>query len=133
MDEYNEENNVKIDFHVFFVNVLMYSEEDYIKLITYQARQKAKKERNRKRNENPKPKQINQFRLVEKGIGDTEHPEYEKYWNIYTDYNNNFLGDDSITGKKSLKAYFIYKYGYNEDKALEESRKISKIIFKKNK
>ena len=132
-DEYNEETNIQVDFHIFFVEVLMYSEEDYIKLITYTEKQKARKERNKKAHEFPKPRKINQSRLIELGIGDTANPEYKKYLEIFTDYNENYLGNTSITGKKTLKSYFIYKYNYSEDNALKESRKISAIIFKKNK
>jgi len=71
--------------------------------------------------------------LIKYGIGDIENPEYEKYWNIFTDYNENYLGDKSITGNKTMKNYFILKYNYTEDKAYEESKKINKIIFKKEK
>lgn len=129
LNEYNEENNVNIDFHTFFVNILNYTEDDYIKLITY----KAKQEKKKKDRSTPKPRKIDQNKLIEYGIGDTENPEYDKYWKIFTDYNENYLGDESITGKKTLKAYFIYKYNYTEDKALEESKKITAIIFKKKK
>ena len=133
LDEYNEETGLHIDFHVFFVEVLMYSEEDYIKMITYQAKTKAKKERRRKAQESPKPRKINQDKLVEKGIGDTTNPEYSKYWEIFTDYNENYLGSTEITGKKTLKGYFIWRYGYDENVALAESKKLSSIIFKKKK
>jgi len=34
LNEYNEENNVNIDFHTFFIAILNYTEDDYIKLIT---------------------------------------------------------------------------------------------------
>lgn len=129
LNEYNEENNVNIDFHTFFIDILRYSEDDYIKLITY----KAKQEKKKKDREIPKPRKIDQNVLIKKGIGDFENPEYEKYWKIFTDYNENYLGNESITGKKTLKNYFILKYNYTEDKAYEESKKISKIIFKKKK
>ena len=129
LKEYNEENGLNIDFHTFFVKVLNYSEEEYVNLITY----KAKLEKLKKNREIPKPRKIDQNVLIKKGIGDFENSEYEKYWNIFTDYNENYLADTSITGKKTLKAYFIYKYNYSEDKAYEESKKISKIIFKKQK
>ena len=136
LKEYNKENNLDIDFHIFFVEVLGYTEEDYVKFVTKKAKQKAKKEVKkikRTDNVNPKPRKINQLKLIEIGLGDTENPEYEKYWKIFTDYNENYLGNTSITGKKSLKKYFIYRYNYSEDQALKESRKISYIIFKKNK
>ena len=129
LNEYNEENNVNIDFHTFFIKILNYTEDDYIKLITY----KAKQEKKKKDRSNPKPRKIDQNKLIEYGIGDTENPEYDKYWKIFTDYNENYLGNESITGKKTLKNYFILKYNYTEDKAYEESKKISKIIFKKKK
>jgi len=133
LDEYNEENNLHLDFHIFFVEVLMYSEEDYIKMITYQAKTKARKERRMKAQESPKPRKINQDKLVEKGIGDITNPEYSKYWEIFTDYNENYLGSTEITGKKTLKGYFIWRYGYDEDTAYAESKKLSTIIFKKKK
>ena len=129
LNEYNEENNVNIDFHTFFITILNYTEDDYIKLITY----KIKRERKKKDRETPKKRKIDQNKLIEHGIGDTENPEYKKYWDIFTDYNENFLGDESIKGKKCLKQYFIYKYNYDEDKAYAESRKITSIIFKKKK
>ena len=133
LKEYNDENGLNIDFHTFFVKVLNYSEEEYNELVTYKVKQEKIKEKKRKDRSNPKPRKINQSKLIEYGIGDIDNPEYEKYWNIFTDYNENYLADTSITGKKTLKAYFIYKYNYSEDKAYEESKKISKIIFKKQK
>lgn len=129
LNEYNEENNVNIDFHTFFIKILNYTEDDYIKLITY----KAKQEKKKKDRSTPKRRKIDQNKLIEYGIGDTENPEYNKYWEIFTDYNENYLGDESIIGKKTLKNYFILKYNYTEDKAYEESKKITKIIFKKKK
>ena len=133
LKEYNDENNLNIDFHTFFVKVLNYSEEEYNKFVTYKVKQEKIKEKKKKDRSNPKPRKINQNKLIEYGIGDVDNPEYEKYWNIFTDYNENYLADTSITSKKTLKAYFIYKYNYSEDKAYEESKKISKIIFKKQK
>lgn len=129
LNEYNIENDSNLDFHTFFVNVLNYSEEDYIKLVEF----KTKLEKKKKDRSVRKPRKINQKVLIEHGIGDIENPEYEKYWNIFTDYNEIYLANDSITGKKTLKEYFIYRYNYTEDKAYEESKKIAKIIFKKNK
>ena len=126
--EYNEENSTNIDFHTFFVEILLYSEDDYTNLIAYKAKQEKKKDRS-----TPKPRKIDQNKLIKYGIGDFKNPEYEKYWNIFTDYNENYLANTSITGKKTLKNYFIFKYNYSEDKAYEESKKISKIIFKKDK
>jgi len=129
LEEYNSITNSNIDFHTFFVDVLNYSEEDYLNLLTV----KIKFEKIRKDRETPKKKKIDQNKLIEHGIGDTENPEYKKYWDIFTDYNENYLGDESIKGKKCLKQYFIYKYNYDEDKAYAESRKITSIIFKKKK
>lgn len=129
LEEYNSITNSNIDFHTFFVDVLNYSEEDYLNLLTT----KIKFEKRKKDRETPKKKQINQEILIKKGIGDIENPEYKKYWDIFTDYNENYLGDESIKGKKCLKQYFIYKYNYDEDKAYAESRKITSIIFKKKK
>ena len=133
LKEYNDENNLNIDFRTFFIKVLNYSEEEYNKLVTYKVKQEKIKENKKKEGDNPKPRQINQDKLIKYGIGDFNNPEYEKYWNIFTDYNKNYLTDTSIIGKKTLKAYFIYKYNYSEDKAYEESKKISKIIFKRQK
>jgi len=129
LEEYNSTTNSNIDFHTFFVDVLNYSEEDYLNLLTA----KSKFEKRKKYREIPKKRQINQDALIKHGIGDTENPEYKKYWDIFTDYNENYLGDESIKGKKCLKQYFIYKYNYDEDKAYAESKKISSIIFKKKK
>jgi len=129
LEEYNSITNSNIDFHTFFVDVLNHSEEDYLNLLTV----KIKFEKIRKDRETPKKKKIDQNKLIEHGIGDTENPEYKKYWDIFTDYNENYLGDESIKGKKCLKQYFIYKYNYDEDKAYAESRKITSIIFKKKK
>lgn len=129
LDEYNKEECVNINFHEFFVNILLYSEDDYIKLITY----KAKQEKKKKDRSTPKRRKIDQNILIKKGIGDFENPEYDKYWKIFTDYNENYLGNESITENKTLKNYFILKYNYTEDKAYEESKKITKIIFKKKK
>ena len=127
LEEYNSITNSNIDFHTFFVDVLNYSEEDYLNLLTV----KIKFEKRRKDRETPKKRKIDQSKLIEHGIGDTENPEYKKYWDIFTDYNENYLGDESIKGKKCLKQYFIYKYNYDDDKAYAESKKISSIIFKK--
>ena len=127
LEEYNSITNSNIDFHTFFVDVLNYSEEDYLNLLTV----KIKFEQRRKNRETPKKRKIDQNKLIEYGIGDIENPEYKKYWDIFTDYNENYLGDESIKGKKCLKQYFIYKYNYDEDKAYAESKKISSIIFKK--
>ncbi len=129
LEEYNSITNSNIDFHTFFVDVLNYSEEDYLNLITA----KIKFEKRKKDRETPKKRKIDQSKLIEHGIGDIENPEYKKYWDIFTDYNENYLGDESIKGKKCLKQYFIYKYNYDEDKAYAESRKITSIIFKKKK
>ena len=129
LEEYNSITNSNIDFHTFFVDILNYSEEDYLKLLTV----KIKFEKRRKDRETPKKRKIDQNKLIEHGIGDTENPEYKKYWDIFTDYNENYLGDESIKGNKCLKQYFIYKYNYDEDKAYAESKKISSIIFKKKK
>ena len=129
LEEYNKENNSNVDFHTFFVDILNYTEEDYTNFIEY----KVKLEKQKKDRSIPKPRKINKEVLIKKGIGDFNNPEYEKYWNIFTDYNENYLADTSITGKKTLKAYFIYKYNYTEDKAYEESKKITDIVFKKKK
>ena len=129
LEEYNSITNSNIDFHTFFVDVLNYSEEDYLNLLTA----KIKFEKRKKDKEIPKKRQINQDKLIELGIGDIENPEYKKYWDIFTDYNENYLGDESIKGKKCLKQYFIYKYNYDENTAYAESKKISSIIFKKKK
>ena len=129
LEEYNSTTNSNIDFHTFFVDVLNYTEEDYLNLLTT----KIKFEKRRKNREAPKKRQINQDALIKHGIGDVENPEYKKYWDIFTDYNENYLGDESIKGKKCLKQYFIYKYNYDEDKAYAESKKISSIMFKKKK
>ena len=129
LEEYNSITNSNIDFHTFFVDVLNYTEEDYLNLLTA----KIKFEKRKKDRETPKKRKIDQNKLIEHGIGDIENPEYKKYWDIFTDYNENYLGDESIKGKKCLKQYFIYKYNYDEDKAYAESKKISSIIFKKKK
>jgi len=129
LEEYNSITNSNIDFHTFFVDVLNYTEEDYLNLLTA----KIKFEKRKKDRETPKKRKIDQNKLIEHGIGDVENPEYKKYWDIFTDYNENYLGDESIKGKKCLKQYFIYKYNYDEDKAYAESKKITSIIFKKKK
>lgn len=129
LEEYNSTTNSNIDFHTFFVDVLNYSEEDYLNLLTA----KIKFEKRKKDRTIPKKRQINQDALIKHGIGDIENPEYKKYWDIFTDYNENYLGDESIKGKKCLKQYFIYKYNYSDEMAYAESKKISSIIFKKKK
>ena len=129
LEEYNSTTNSNIDFHTFFVNVLNYTEEDYLNLLNI----KTKLEKRKKSRETPKKRKIDQNKLIEYGIGDIENPEYKKYWDIFTDYNENYLEDESITGNKCLKQYFIYKYNYDEDKAYAESKKITAIIFKKKK
>ena len=78
LEEYNSITNSNIDFHTFFIDVLNYSEEDYLNLLTA----KIKFEKRKKDRETPKKRKIDQNKLIEHGIGDIENPEYNEGNNI---------------------------------------------------
>ena len=124
LDEYNEEANTSIDFHTFFVEVLMYSEDDYANLLKWRKKVEDRAKRHERHKFDPnKP--------IPHGIGDIENPEYDKYFNIFVDYNKKYLSRVDIEGKKTLTGYFKLVYGYDDEKALEEATKIQKIVFTK--
>lgn len=120
-NEYNEEEGKHIDFHEFFTSILSYSEDDYIKLTSYIAKRKKKKEHR---------KEICIKNSIKPGIGDVENPEYNKYFNIFCDYGK-YLSDSSITENKTLCNYLIKTFNYSSDEALSEARKIQAILFTK--
>ena len=128
LNEYNEETGQHIDFHTFFVKVLNYTEDDFISFTKYMKRRKDRAERKRRRQEENKGIYIK--KSITLGIGDVEHPEYNKYFNIFCDYGT-YLSDSSITEKKSLVNYLIRTFHYSSEEALVDARKIQNILFTK--
>jgi len=124
LDEYNKEEGTDINFHEFFVNILLYSEEDYIHLVSYRKKlqEKAKKRQER---------QFDPNKPIPYGKGDVENPEYDKYFLIYNDYYKHYLFSAIPKEQKTLKTYFKVTYNYSDEKALEEARKIQYIVFSK--
>lgn len=126
LKEFEEETGKEISFHDFFVNILNYSEEDF-ELFLNSKRTKIKKK------PSGESKRTNRIPYISKEVGDKNHPEYEKYYNMVLAFReymcNKELRPDGEE-KKTMRTFIKYAYGLEGDDATLEMRKIEYIVYK---
>lgn len=120
LKEYNKENNTSIGIHDFFVKVWNYSEDEYNALML------------KRKKPSGESKRQNKIPSLPKNVGDTENPEYEKYYNMVLEFRQ-YMCNKEITTDRNMRGFMKYKYGLEGDDALIEMRKIENIVYKNHK
>ena len=125
--EYEKETGKQISIHDFFITELNYSEEDYELFLVL---------KNSKKKPSGESKRTNHIPYISKEVGDKNHPEYEKYYNMvlaFREYMCNKELRPEGDEKKTMRTFMKYAYGLEGDNATLEMRKIENIIYKNKK